>query len=74
MRDDDSPPVIRYPEWQAEYHAAVIELDRRQCAKRVAEAAIAKRLQAISQSEDHHAECQGIEDALRALGVFKQEL
>jgi len=55
MRDEDSPPAIRYPEWQAEYQAAVMELDRRQLAKRVAEAeaAIAKRLQAISQSADH---------------------
>jgi hypothetical protein len=39
-----------------------------------AKAAIAKRLQVISQSEDHHAECQAIEDALRALRVLKQEL
>jgi hypothetical protein len=50
MRDEDSPPLIRYPEWQPEYQAAIIELDRRQLAKRVAEAeaAIAKRFQAIS--------------------------
>jgi hypothetical protein len=76
MRDEDSPPTIRYPEWQAEYQAAVMELDRRQLAKRVAEAeaAIAKRLQAISQSADHHAECQAIEDALRSLRLLKQEL
>jgi hypothetical protein len=76
MRDEDSPPRIRYPEWQHEYQAAIIELDRRQLAKRVAEAeaAIAKRFQAISQSADHHAELQAIEDALEALRVVKREL
>jgi hypothetical protein len=76
MTDEDSPPLIRYSEWQAEYQAAIIELDRGLLAERVAEAeaAIAKRLRAISQSADHHAESQAIADALRALRVLKQEL
>jgi hypothetical protein len=39
-----------------------------------AEAAIAERLWAISQSADHHPEYQAIEDALRALRVLKHEL
>jgi hypothetical protein len=51
------------------------KLDREKLAERVAasETAIFNRLQAISQSSDHHAERQAIEDALTALRVLKRE-
>ena len=51
---DSSPSKILYPEWQNEYQAALLELDRRNLAQRVAaaEAAIYKRLQMIAESSD----------------------
>jgi MoxR-like ATPase len=76
MATEDSPsPKIPYPEWQNEYAAALVELDREKLAERVAasETAIFNRLQAISQSSDHHAERQAIKDALTALRVLKRE-
>ena len=61
--------------WQNEYAAALVELDREKLSERVAasEAAIFNRLQAISQSSDHQAERQAIEDALTALRVLKRD-
>ena len=52
-----------------------VELDREKLPQRVAaaETAIFNRLQAISQSSDHRAEHQAIEDALAALRVLKRE-
>ena len=73
--DSLSPsPEIIYPEWQNEYQAALVELDREKLPERVAaaETSIYKRLQAISQSVDHRAEYQAIEDALGALHVLKR--
>ena len=72
----DLPPVkILYPQWQNEYAAALVELDREKLPERVAasEAAIFNRLQTISQSSDHRAEHQAIDDALAALRVLKRE-
>jgi hypothetical protein len=73
--DDSLSPEILYPQWQNEYAAALVELDREKLPQRLAasEAAIYKRLQAISQSSDHQAERQAIEDALAALRVLKRE-
>jgi len=76
MTTEDPPsPEILYPTWQHEYQAAVLELDRKKLAERVAasETAIFNRLQVISQSSDHQAERQAIEDALAALRVLKRE-
>jgi hypothetical protein len=74
MATEDSPSLL-YPEWQNEYAAALVELDREKLSERVAaaEAAIFNRLQAISQSSDHKAERQAIEDALTALRVLKRD-
>ena len=75
MATEDSPsPHILYPQWQNEYQAAVVELDREKLSQRVeaAETSIYKRLQAISQSSDCRAEHQAIEDALGALRVLKR--
>jgi hypothetical protein len=73
--DSLSPNIILYPDWQNEYAAALVELDREKLSGRVeaAETAIFNRLQAISQSSDHRAEHQAIEDALAALRVLKRE-
>ncbi len=75
MAADDSSLHILYPHWQNEYAAAVLELDRKKLAERVAasETAIFNRLQTISQSSDHQAERQAIEDALAALRVLKRD-
>lgn len=76
MSVEDSPlPKLQYPEWQADYQAALLELDREKLLQRVAaaEATIFNRLQAISQSPDHNVERQAIEDALANLRVLKRE-
>jgi hypothetical protein len=76
MATEDLPsPKIAYPEWQNEYQAALVELDRKKLPERVvaSETAIFNRLQAISQSSDHQAERQAIEDALAALRVLKRD-
>jgi chemotaxis regulatin CheY-phosphate phosphatase CheZ len=65
---------LKYPEWQKLLHEALLELDTDKLKQRVAsaEAAIFKRLQAISQSTDHQAERQAIEDALASLRFLKR--
>ena len=70
-----SIPKILYPEWQAEYQAALLELDPKRLFERVtaAETAIFNRLQAMSHNSDGHAERQAIEDALAALRVLKRD-
>jgi hypothetical protein len=76
MVAEDSPsPEVIYPEWQNEYGAALLELDREKLAERVtaAENAIYKRLQQISQSSDHQAERQAIEDAVAGLRILKRD-
>jgi hypothetical protein len=76
MATEDSPfPKVLYPEWQNQYRAALLELDRQKLSERVtaAEAAIYQRLQAISQNSDHQAERQAIEDAMAALRLLMKE-
>jgi hypothetical protein len=76
MAVKDSPsPMPLYPEWQGEYQSALLELDRDKLQERVAgaEAAIFKRLQAISQSSDHQAERQAIGDAVANLRFLKRD-
>jgi hypothetical protein len=76
MATTDPPsPKIPYPEWQNEYQVALVELDREKLPERVeaSETAIFNRLQVISQSSDHQAERQTIEDALTALRFLKRE-
>ena len=66
-------PKILYPEWQHEFQAALLELDRKKLLERVtaAETAIFNRIQAISPS--HAAERQAIEDALANLRVLRRD-
>jgi len=69
-------PTILYPDWQQEYQAALLELDPDKLRERVeiAETAIFKRLQAISQYPDFGAEREAIEDALASLRVLKRDV
>jgi len=76
MATDDSPsPKILYPDWQNEYQAVLVELDREKLPERVAaaETSIYKRLQQISQSSDRQAERQAIEDAVAGLRILKRD-
>jgi len=68
-------PELSYPEWQQAYQAALLELDRAKLLELVtaAETAIYKRLQAMSQGSDSHAERQAIEDALANLRTLKRD-
>jgi hypothetical protein len=72
---DSSSPKVLYPEWQNQYQAALVELDREKLSERLAaaEAAIFNRLQTIARSSDHQAERQAIEDALAGLRVLTRE-
>ena len=75
MEGDGSEfPIIVYPEWQKEFQAAILELNREKLADRVvmAERAISKRLQALLQSSDSAGERQAIEDALSSLRLLKR--
>ena len=68
-----STPKSFYPEWQNEYQAALLELDRKKLLERVtaAETAIFNRIQGISPT--HAAERQAIEDALANLRVIRRD-
>ena len=68
-----SSPKILYPEWQNEYQAALLELDRKKLLERVtaAETAIFNRIKAIL--PNHAAERQAIEDALASLRVLRRD-
>lgn len=75
MEGDGSEfPIILYPEWQKEFQAAILELNREKLSDRVvtAERAISKRLQALSRSSDHAGERQAIEDALSSLRLLRK--
>jgi hypothetical protein len=66
---------IEYPEWQNIFQEALLELNRERLKERVAaaEAAIARRLQSISQERDSEAERLALADALSSLRILKKE-
>jgi hypothetical protein len=69
---------LLYPEWQQPYHAALLEVDPKKLAERIAETetAMFSRLQQLSQSQesqDGHAEREAIHDAITVLRVIKRE-
>ena len=73
-----SPSNIRYPAWQNEYQAALLELDPKTLLERIhtAEAAMFRCLQELVQSSDNpetEAEQLAIQDALSALRVLKRD-
>jgi hypothetical protein len=72
---DHRSSALRYPEWQVPYRAALLEFDPKKLAKRVeeAETAIFKRLQALSTSQDGHAERDLIQGAISTLKILKRD-
>ena len=78
MADHDTSPStqnLKFPDWQREFEAALLEVDPQKLSERVkaAEAAIFLRQQALVYSSDGHAERQAIEDAMRALRFIQTE-
>ena len=77
MTDHDSSTSqnIKYPHWQREFEAALLEGDPQTLRQRVdaAEAAIVLRSQALAESAQGHAEQQAISDAIRALRAIQRE-
>lgn len=77
MADDNTPSTsnVRFPDWQLEYEAALLEVDPQKLPDRVkaAETAIFLRQQALVHSSDGHAEQEAIEDAMRALRFIQTE-
>ena len=71
------PSNVRYPDWEPQYKAAMLELDRNNLGLRIqaAHLAISERLQVLSQ--DHFGspeERNAIADALNGLAVLEREL
>jgi hypothetical protein len=66
---------IKYPHWQREFEAALLEGDAQKLRKLVdaAEAAIFLRSQALVESAQGHEEQQAISDAIRTLRDIQRE-
>jgi hypothetical protein len=66
--------TFKFPEWEPQYKAALLEVDRARLLERVAaaEAAIRQRMRAIFGSTDGDTERQAIGKALSALSVLKE--
>ena len=66
---------LRFPKWQPEYQAALMELDHCKLLGRVTEAeyAIYRRLQSLTNTTNCHPEMLAIEDALASLRLLKRE-
>jgi hypothetical protein len=65
---------FKFPEWEPQYKAALLEVDRAKLLERVAaaEAAIRQRMRAIFGCTDGDTERQAIGKALSALSVLKE--
>jgi hypothetical protein len=78
MADDTTPSTsnVKFPDWQLEYQAALLEIDPQKLPERVkaAEDAIFLRQQALANNSDGHAEREAIEDAMRALRFLQTEI
>jgi hypothetical protein len=77
MTDDRTSTYqkIRYPHWQHEFEAALLERDPQKLREHVdaAEAAMFQRAQALVESANGHAEQQAISDAIRTLRTIQRE-
>jgi hypothetical protein len=73
MADSGSSSHLSFPEWQAQYEAALLESDDGKLPKCVAaaETAILSRLQALAGKADHGEERLAMTDALHALRFLK---
>jgi hypothetical protein len=65
---------LKFPEWEPQYKAALLEVDRAKLLERVgtAEVTIRQRMQAIFGRTDGDMERQAIGKALSALSVLKE--
>jgi DNA-binding transcriptional ArsR family regulator len=65
---------FKFPEWEPQYTAALLEVDRAKLLERVdaADAAIRERMRAIFGRTDGDMEWQAIGRALSALSVLKE--
>jgi hypothetical protein len=73
----DTSSRLRYPDWQPEYEAALLELDHNTLEERIlaARRAISNRVQVLAQ--DHFGspeERQAMADALNFLAMLEREL
>jgi len=66
---------LRFPHWQSQYQAALMELDHGKLLGRVTEAeyAIYRRLYSLTNTTNSHPELLAIEDALASLRLLKRE-
>lgn len=74
-RPDSTPETLKYPQWQREFDAAILEGDPKTLRQRVdaAEAALFLRLQALAGNAEGQAEQQAIADAMRTLRAIQKE-
>jgi hypothetical protein len=74
-RDTSTSQKIKFPHWQREFEAALLESDAQKLRQLVeaAEAAIFVRSQALAESADRRAEQQAISDAIRTLRAIQVE-
>ena len=73
--DATTSPHMKYPDWQREFEAALLEGDPQTLRQRVdaAEAALFLRSQALAASAQGQAEQQAITEAIRALRTIQKE-
>jgi hypothetical protein len=66
--------AFKFPEWEPQYNAALLEIDRAKLLERVAatETAIRQRMRAILGRADGDTERQAMGRALSALSVLKE--
>jgi hypothetical protein len=67
--------TIKYPHWQREFEAALVEGDRQSLRERVdaAESALFLRLQALAESAGGDEERHAISEAIEALRAIQRE-
>ena len=78
MADQDtssSSSKQRFPDWQNQFEAALLEADAKKLPQLVeaAEAAMFLRMQGLVNNPDGHAEREAIADAMRTLRAIKTE-
>lgn len=80
MADDTSPSApspqnLKFPDWQVEFEAALLDADPEKLRERLeaAEIAMFLRSQALVHGPDGHAEQQAIRDAITKLRLIQTE-
>lgn len=74
-RPDSASETLKYPHWQREFEAAILEGDPKTLRERVdaAEAALFLRLQALAGNAEGQAEQRAIADAMQTLRAIQKE-